>query len=43
MAAIASFSVARENECQQTRRPWKLYIPGFKKIMKKKIKSKKKI
>ena len=43
MAAIASFSVARENEqCQQTHRPRKP-ISVFKGILWKKIKSKKKL
>ena len=44
MAAIASFSVARENgQCQQTRRPWKpkgLYTRfqgNYEKKVKKKI------
>ena len=37
MAAIASFSVARENgQCQQTRRPWKPMYTRFQENYEKK-------
>ena len=43
MAAIASFSITRENgKCRQTRRPWKPIYTRFQGNFVKKIRSKKK-